>query len=77
MKLLAEIKITAQLEIDNGEALILNHICSYDILDLFYEKCSHEFTTEQLKEKLSRLRCLTNQILEVHKTTQKAFGDVK
>ncbi len=60
------IKITIEgtITIDDATAEVLNHLCSYGFAEHFYEKASHRFSVEEIKQRMSRLRQETSIILE-------------
>lgn len=74
MKIKPIIRIEAELAIDDHEAELLHHLCSYDLTAWFTEKCSSKYSAEVLKGSLSRIRDSCRQVLEAR---NKAMGVAK
>jgi hypothetical protein len=64
MKLHSDFKINATITISCEEAEILHEVVSYSLLKWFSETCTKRFEIEDLNNTLSRLRSLTERIIQ-------------
>ena len=56
MEMRGNVKVEAEVTINDREALVLAHLCSYDLAHWFSAKCSNKFTVEQIKQALTDVR---------------------
>lgn len=73
MKMHANVEVVATIQINQEEALVLEHLCSYDIAKEFASKYSHRLSEERIKEVLRDLRKHAGRIVEAHKHAVENF----
>lgn len=70
-----QVVINGHLKIDNQTARVLAHLCSYDLHEYFYNKCSHEFKKDVLRQELNKIKDQLYPILEAEKAAIEAVNN--
>lgn len=71
MKLNPTVRVEAEMLIDDLEAEVLEHVCSYDLAEWFASKCSHQFEAEYIKDVLYKIRQQARLVIEAREAALK------
>jgi hypothetical protein len=67
------IAVHAELTVNDIEAEVLAHLCSYDLAEYFAEKCSPRLSPDFLQKTMSSLRSKAEMIVEARDAAMKDF----
>jgi hypothetical protein len=76
MKLTPMIRVQAQIELNDVEAEVLNHLASYGLAKWFAEHCSKKYTADEVSRTLDRVRTVTAQIVRARNEAINAIHKV-